>query len=89
MGTISAIKARNIIDNTAYVLGIELMIACQALDTREYKSSKIIEIIKSEVRKTVTFLEKDRILSEDIRNMKKLIESGIIPEIVEKHIELK
>ncbi len=89
MGTISAIKARNIIDNTAYVLGIELMIACQALDTREYKSSKIIEIIKSEVRKTVTFLEKDRILSEDIINMKKLIESGIIPEIVEKHIELK
>ncbi len=89
MGTIAAVKARNIIENTAYVLGIEMMIAAQALDTRKYKSSKVIEEIKKEIRKKVDFLDKDRILTDDIREMKTLINSEIFSKLAQRHIDLR
>ena len=87
MGTIAAVKARNIIENTAYVLGIEMMIAAQALDTRKFKSSKVIEEIKKEIRKKVDFLDRDRILSNDIREMKTLVDSEIFPKLTQRHID--
>jgi len=88
MGTISAVKARTIIDNTAYVLGIELMVAAQALDTRKHQSSDVIQAIKSEIRKNVAFLEKDRIITDDINNMKILVDSDVLPKIAAKFINL-
>ncbi|MCD4818491.1 MAG: histidine ammonia-lyase [Candidatus Cloacimonetes bacterium] len=89
MGTIGAMKARTIVDNVSYVLGIELLVACQALDTRKLKSSDAIEAVKSEVRKQVKFLEKDRIMSDDIEKMKKLVDSEIISKIVKNYIDLR
>ncbi len=89
MGTIAAVKARKITDNIAFVLGIELMIAMQALDSREYHSSKAIEAIKTKVREEIAFLDKDRILYEDINAMKKMIDSEILLTIVKKFIDLK
>ena len=88
MGTISAVKARTIIDNTAYVLGIELMVAAQALDTRKHQSSDVIQAIKSEIRKNVAFLKKDRIITDDINNMKILVDSDVLPKIAAKFINL-
>lgn len=88
MGTIGAMKARTILDNTTVVLAIELMIATQALDCRDLKSSAAIEAVKQEVRKIVAHLDKDRILNEDINNLTKLVESDIIPKLVKNYIEL-
>ena len=88
MGTIGAMKARTIVDNVAYVLGIELMLAIQALDTRTLKSSPTIEAVRAEIRKHVAFLEKDRLLSDDINKMKELIDSEIITKIVKAMIDL-
>jgi len=89
MGTIGAMKARTIIDNVSCVLGIELLVACQALDTRKLKSSEVIESVKSEVRKQVKFLEKDRILADDINKMKNLVDSERIMKIVKNFIDLR
>jgi len=88
MGTIGAMKARVITDNVAFILSIELMLAVQALDARALKSSPAIEAVRMEVRKHVTFLEKDRLLTNDINKMKELIDSQKLTDIVKSMIEL-
>jgi len=88
MGTIGAMKARTILDNASVVFTIELMTACQALDCRNIKSSPAIEAVKREIRKTVKHLEQDRIMAEDINNLTKIIDSNIIPKIVNQFINL-
>jgi histidine ammonia-lyase len=89
MGTIGAIKAKTILENVNIVFAIELMTACQALDCREIKSSPAIEAVKSEIRKTVNHLDQDRIMSDDINNLTNIIDSDIIPEIVNQFIDLR
>ncbi|MFO7896820.1 MAG: histidine ammonia-lyase [Candidatus Cloacimonadales bacterium] len=88
MGTIGAMKCRTILDNTAFVLGIELMSACQALDSREYQSSPVLEAIKAEVRKNIAHLAKDRIINHDINFAKNLVDSAILPDLAAQYIEL-
>jgi histidine ammonia-lyase len=88
MGTIGAMKCRTILDNTAFVLGIELMSACQALDSREHKSSEVLEAIKAEVRKNIAHLTKDRIINHDINFAKELVDSPILPQLAAQYIEL-
>jgi len=89
MGTIGAMKARSIVDNVCTVLAIELMTASQALDCREIKSSPAIEAVKKEIRKIVKHLEYDRIMNDDINNLTQIIDSNLIPEIVNQYIELR
>jgi len=88
MGTIGAIKAREIVDNIASILGIELLIALQGLETREISSSPVIEAIREEVRKDVTLLEKDRNINDDILFMKRFVESERIIEITREFIDI-
>jgi len=89
MGTIGAMKARTILDNVSIVFAIELMTACQALDCRKIKSSPAIEAVKHEIRRTVKHLDHDRIMTDDINNLTQIINSDIIPKIIDKFIELK
>jgi len=89
MGTIGAMKARSIIDNVCTVLAIELMTASQALDCRDIKSSPAIEAVKKEVRNTVKHLEHDRIMNDDINNLTQIINSNLIPDIVNQYNELR
>ena len=88
MGTIGAVKARKIISNVAFVLGIELLINSQALDNRKLKSSPVIEEIKAEIRKTIKPLEKDRILTDDINNAKSIADSDSLINIAEKYLTM-
>ncbi|MBT4334145.1 MAG: histidine ammonia-lyase [Candidatus Cloacimonetes bacterium] len=89
MGTIGAFKARTILDNASVVLAIELMNASQALDYRKIQSSPALEAVKKEVRKIVAHLDHDRIMTDDINNLTQIIDSDIIPNIVDKFIELQ
>ena len=89
MGTIGAMKARTILENVNIVFAIELMTACQALDCRKIKSSPAIEAVKKEIRKTVKHLDHDRILTDDINNLTQIINSNIIPQIVDQFIKLR
>ena len=89
MGTIGAMKARSIIDNVTIILGIELMASMQAIETRQYKSSPVLESVHQEIRKNVAFLEKDRQLTDDINYMTKLVDSDVLPSLVQNFIELK
>jgi histidine ammonia-lyase len=89
MGTIGAVKARNMIDNVCFVLGIEMMISAQALDSRNYPSSPVVEAVRSKVRETVAFLQKDRIITDDINNMKQLIEGTTLTDVVQEYCTLR
>ena len=88
MGTIGAVKARTIIQNTAWVLGIELMIAVQALEDREVKSSTQLELVKNYIRTKVDRLEGDRYIKDDIDTMQKIILNNELINFLNDNLEL-
>lgn len=74
MGSISGRKLNQVLDNLEYILAIELLSACQAIEFRRpLKSSEILEAAHDYVREYVSFAEEDRIFAEDIDRIKKLI----------------
>jgi histidine ammonia-lyase len=74
MGSISGRKLYSILDNLEYILSIELMSACQAIEFRRpLKSSAILEFAHGFVRQFVGFAKEDRIFAEDIKQMKKIV----------------
>jgi histidine ammonia-lyase len=74
MGSISGRKVNRVIDNLEYILGIELLCACQAIEFRRpLKSSAVLEFAHDYVRKFVSFAEEDRIFAEDINQTTGLI----------------
>lgn len=74
MGSISGRKLNRVLDNLEFILSIELMSACQAIEFRRpLKSSAILEFAHDYVRHFVSFAEEDRIFADDINGIKKLI----------------
>jgi histidine ammonia-lyase len=74
MGSISGRKLNKIIDNLEYILGIELLTACQAIEFRRpLKSSGMLEFAHEYVRKQVSFASEDRIFANDIEKTTRLI----------------
>src|SRR5580698_304126 len=74
MGSISGRKLGQVLDNLEYILAIELMSACQAIEFRHpLKSSEILEAAHDFVRNFVGFASEDRIFAEDIRHLHRII----------------
>jgi histidine ammonia-lyase len=74
MGSISGRKLSQVLDNLEYILAIELMSACQAIEFRRpLKSSTILEAAHEFVRRFVGFAREDRIFGEDIRQLHAII----------------
>ncbi len=89
MGTIAARKARKIVENTRNVLAIELLCAAQAIDLRlksknNQRLGKGTKLMYDFIREKVMQLQKDRVLSNDIKNLAELIKRGKLIEKVEK-----
>jgi histidine ammonia-lyase len=77
MGPIAARKLKRIIGNTRYVLAIEALAACQALEFRKpLKPGRGPRLLFETIRKHVPSLEEDRVLSPDIEFVARMIESG-------------
>lgn len=77
MGPVSARKLKTILDNTEYVLGIEALAACQALDFRKpLKPGRGPRLLYELVRKTIPSLEKDRYIHKDMEAMRDMIHNG-------------
>jgi histidine ammonia-lyase len=63
-----------VLDNLEYILAIELMTACQAIEFRRpLKSSAVLEAAHDFVREAVSFAEEDRVFANDIQKIKTLI----------------
>ena len=74
MGSISGRKLNTILDNLEYILAIELLCACQAIEFRRpLKSSAILEFAHQYVRSYVGFAEEDRVFANDINKIRTLI----------------
>ncbi|MFI5155195.1 MAG: histidine ammonia-lyase [Chitinophagales bacterium] len=74
MGSISGRKLNQVLDNIDYILAIELMSACQAIEFRRpLKSTEILEFAHAFVRQYVEFAKEDRIFADDIRQIRQII----------------
>ncbi len=63
--------------NTAGILAVELLAACQGVDFRKpLKTTPLLEQAKAMLRERVPFYDKDRYFSPDIEAAKRLIESS-------------
>jgi len=86
MGMNSALKTRQILENSWGILGIELIAAAQALDFREFSPGKGTIAAHSEVRKYVEHLDVDRPLFKDHNRMMKAVENNAVLNAVENEI---
>jgi len=74
MGSISGRKLHSILENLQYILAIELMSACQAIEFRRpLKSSALLEHAHDLVRARVSFAEQDRVFADDILKIRAMI----------------
>jgi histidine ammonia-lyase len=75
MGANAATKCYKILDNLKTILSIELISAAQALHFRRpAKTSAMLEALLKDFRKQVPFIDKDRVLSEDIQKSRGVLE---------------
>jgi histidine ammonia-lyase len=91
MGTIASRKFRQVVKNAEHIVAMEFLSACQAIDLlAPIKPSGVLLDIYDRIRKEVPFAEHDRVFSEDIQKIKKMIRSNELLHIVEsKTGELK
>lgn len=70
MGSISGRKLNKVLDNLEFILAIELLSACQAIEFRRpLKSSQLLEAAHEYVREHVGFASEDRIFADDINKV--------------------
>jgi histidine ammonia-lyase len=87
MGTIAARKCRDIIANAEHVAAIELLCAAQGLDLfTNMKPGKGTLAAYQAIRQHIPFLEKDRLLADDIATMRALMHRGDILSAVENAV---
>jgi histidine ammonia-lyase len=71
MAAFAARRLAEMVDNTAVVVGIEAMAACQGIELkRGPKSSPSVEAAFATLRARVAFLERDRYLADDVEHMR-------------------
>lgn len=74
MGSISGRKLNKVLDNLEFILAIELLSACQAIEFRRpLKSSELLEFAHDHVREFVGFAAEDRIFADDINKVAGII----------------
>ncbi len=77
MATFAARRLLEMAENTAGVLAIELLAACQGLDFRApLKTSPLLEGARAELRRVVPFYDQDRYFAPDIQKAQRLIQTG-------------
>ena len=87
MATFAARRLGDMCDNTAGVLAIEFLAACQGVDFRApLKTSKALEKAKTLLREQVPFYDKDRYFAPDIYKATKIILSGKLNSLVNREI---
>jgi histidine ammonia-lyase len=85
MGMTTAIKTRQIIENSWFIVAIEIMAAAQAFDfLAPTKPSPAMQAVHEVVRKYVKRLDEDRPIHGDINTLAKVAKSGEILKAAEK-----
>jgi len=83
MGPGAAHKACTVLENSRYVVSIELLTACQAIDLRgKQKQGKGTRKVYEAIRRVVPPLSDDRPSHADIERVRTIVKEGKIAEIV-------
>ncbi len=89
MGPWAARKAKSILENTEYVLAIEAIAACQALEFRKpLQPNRGARLLMTWLRKMVPPMEKDRILSTDVEAITAKLKTGDLEQTIRKEFPL-
>lgn len=89
MATFAARRLQQMYENTAGILAIEWLAACQGLDfLKGLKSSHSLEQAKTQLRSLVPFYDKDRYFSPDIEKAVALIKKEVLQTIVDPVIRI-
>jgi len=84
MGLVAARKARDIREKIEYILAVELLAACEAVEERDREKLGPVSLaVYSKIRQTVPSFVEDRVMSQDIEKIKNIIHSGEIVKLVE------
>jgi histidine ammonia-lyase len=90
MGSISGRKFNQVLDNLEYILAIELMSACQAIEFRRpLRSSALLEAAHEYARRFAGFASEDRVFAEDINQLRSIISDFSFVEEVNKLSQAK
>lgn len=85
MGLIGARKARDIIGKIEYILAVELLAVCEALEEREKeKMSPITRAAYESVRSQIPAYDVDRPMTPDFEKTKRMIHGGKLVKVVEE-----
>jgi histidine ammonia-lyase len=85
MATFAARRLADMSENTANILAIELLAACQGVDFRApLKSSDLLESAKMLVRERVPFYDQDRYFAPDIAKIYTLIQEGSLNFLIQE-----
>ncbi len=87
MGPIAARKARAVVQHVRQVIAIEILSACQALDlVAPLLPGRGVRAVHEAVRRAVPFMERDRILADDLRVMDGLAADGSLRAAAEQAV---
>jgi len=90
LGLVAARRARELYENTAYILAFELLCGAQAAEIRNAALlSTPTRRAFSLVREIVPYLSEDRCLTDDLEKLAKFIKSGHLLKEVEKFTSKK
>lgn len=79
MGVTAAQKAAKILQNTQYIVAIELLCAAQAIDIRgPEKLGKGTKEVYKKIRNITPMVKEDMVMSHHIENIKEAITSGLL-----------
>lgn len=89
MGTIAARKSMDILKNAQRVLATEILAACQAIDFREgFSLGKGTKKAYDYVRKSIGFIENDKVMYKELDKCTELVESGELVKVVEETVKI-
>lgn len=81
MATYCARRLFEMVQNTATIIGIELLTAAQGIDFhRDLATSELLSVAHQRLREEVSFYDKDRYLAPDIEAAKQIILDGALTE---------
>ncbi|PRP82948.1 hypothetical protein PROFUN_06725 [Planoprotostelium fungivorum] len=87
MGGWSARKALQVVEHVEYVLSIEMLAACQAIDfLRPLKTTRPLEAVYGTIRAVVPTYEMDRFMQPDIEKTRELLQKGHIVGAVREYL---
>ena len=87
MGLIAARKARDIKEKIEYILAVELLAACEAIEEREKeKMGDVSKAVYKKIREVIPAYDADRAMSDDFERVKDIIHNGEIVSIAEEMI---